>query len=309
MRNAFASSLVEYAQNDPKVVLLSGDIGNRLFDRYKQAFPKQFYNCGVAESNMISVAAGLALSGLKPIAYTISTFNLFRPYEQIRLDVCYHNLPVVLVGVGGGFSYGSLGGSHHCIEDIALMRTLPNMQVVCPADPLEVQALLPKLLDQNHPVYMRMGKKGEQELNTPIANCSWGSGMILTEGPDALLLSTGTILKEVLDAQKQLKEEGIDVTVAHFPWVKPLDTHLLNQLFTSFPTAIVCEEHLLASGFSSAITEHLQDSNQSIKLIRMGIKDRFSSPIGSRNFLLKQNQLDKDAIVNNVKHQLEVKTL
>lgn len=306
MRNAFAKALFEWTKNREEVVFLSGDIGNRLFDPYKEAFSHRFYNCGVAESNMISVAAGLALAGMRPIVYTIATFNLFRPYEQIRLDICYHHLPVFLVGVGGGFSYGKLGGSHHCIEDIALMRTLPNMQVICPADPYEVTRLFPLILEQASPVYMRLGKKGESHLYTSIDSCSWGKGMVLREGKDGLILSTGTLLSEVLIAYEQLKKEKIEVTVAHFPWVKPLDTSLLEQLFVQFDEAIVCEEHLKAGGFSSAIAEYLQDSNQKAHIIRMGISDRFSSPIGSQAYLLEQNQLSAKYIRQSVKKRQEL---
>src|SRR6185437_5126918 len=134
MRNAFADELTKLGRADPRVVMLSGDIGNRLFDKFKAACPDRFYNCGVAEANMMGVAAGMAMSGLKPVAYTITPFVTTRCLEQIRVDVCYHNVPVTVVSVGAGMAYASLGPTHHACEDIALLRALPNMKIVCPAD-------------------------------------------------------------------------------------------------------------------------------------------------------------------------------
>ena len=136
MRNAFAAEITALGKSDPSIVLLSGDIGNKLFDNYKAAQADRFFNCGVAEQNMVGVAAGMALSGLRPVVYTINSFLIGRSFEQIRLDVCYHNLPVVLVGVGGGLGYASLGPTHHSLEDVAILKSLPNLTILCPADPV-----------------------------------------------------------------------------------------------------------------------------------------------------------------------------
>lgn len=161
MRNAFAQELTALAAQNPQIVLLSGDIGNRLFDPFKAQCPNRFFNCGVAEANMASIAAGLAMCGLRPITYTIAPFNTTRCLEQIRDDICYHHVPVIIVGTGAGLSYASLGCTHHSCEDIAFLRSLPNMTVLCPADSMELRSLLRLAIQHPGPVYMRIGKTGE----------------------------------------------------------------------------------------------------------------------------------------------------
>ena len=159
MRNAFAEEITNLAQKDKKIVLLSGDIGNKLFDKFRAKFPHRFYNCGIAEACMTGVASGIAHLGLSPITYTIATFNTARCLEQIKLDICYPNLPVIIVGTGAGLSYASLGATHHSLDDIAFLRTIPNLNILCPSDPNEVKKLLKDALKMKGPVYLRLGKK------------------------------------------------------------------------------------------------------------------------------------------------------
>ena len=166
MRNAFAKAVTDLAQGNSHLVLLAGDIGNRMFDTFKDKYPTRFYNCGVAEAGMTGLAAGLAASGLLPITYTITPFNTLRCLEQIRDDVCYPDLPVILVGTGGGLSYANLGATHHSMDDIAAMRILPNMHVICPGDPVEVKLAVEAALDLKRPTYIRIGKKGEPIVHT-----------------------------------------------------------------------------------------------------------------------------------------------
>ena len=168
MRNAFAEAIAEAAATDKRVVLLSGDIGNRLFDAFKDKFPDRFYNCGVAEANMTSMAAGMAMCGLRPFTYTITPFATTRVMEQIRVDICYHNVPVAIVGTGSGLSYASLGPTHHSCEDVAFLRALPNMTVICPADAAEVRRAVAAVLEIAGPVYLRLGKKGEPTVHLDI---------------------------------------------------------------------------------------------------------------------------------------------
>jgi transketolase len=169
MRNNFADEITKLAQADKRVVLLSGDIGNKLFDGFKAKAPDRFLNCGVAEANMMGMAAGLAMSGMRPVVYTIAPFTTTRVMEQIRVDVCYHDVPVVIVGVGSGLGYASLGATHHSCEDMAMLRTLPNMSVLAPADPLEVRGVLRAALRHSGPSYIRMGKKGEPVLHREVS--------------------------------------------------------------------------------------------------------------------------------------------
>ena len=160
MRNAFARVMTDLSQERSDVCLLSGDIGNRMFDRYKEVAPSRFINCGIAEANMMSMAAGMALSGLRPVVYTITPFTTTRCLEQIRTGVAYHEAPVVIVGTGSGLSYAELGATHHSLEDLAILRSIPNLQVCAPVDSLELRAQLRQAITEGHPTYIRIGKKG-----------------------------------------------------------------------------------------------------------------------------------------------------
>ena len=186
MRNAFASEIAALADKDERVVLLMGDIGNRLFNDFRAAHPERFFNCGVAEANMTSMAAGMASCGLRPFTYTITPFATTRCLEQIRVDVCYHHLPVVVVGVGAGLSYASLGATHHACEDIAFLRALPGMIVVCPADPVEVRLAMRAVLAQDQPAYIRMGKKGEPVIHKSEPKFVLGKALVRAAGPGRL---------------------------------------------------------------------------------------------------------------------------
>lgn len=275
MRNALAEEIYCLAKEDARVVMLSGDIGNRLFDKYKESFPDRFFNCGVAEANMMGVAAGLALSGFRPIAYTITPFITYRCIEQIRVDVCYHNAPVIIVGVGAGLSYASLGASHHSCEDIAMMRSLPGMQVVCPADPWEVKSSLEAALHSNLPTYIRIGKKGEPKIHPSRPNLTIGHAIRIREGNDICVLSCGTVLPEVISAADNLANRH-EVAIYSFHSVKPLDAELLEHVFRSYALVVTVEEHSTVGGFGSAVAEWKCDqiSNQA-DLLRIGTKDEF----------------------------------
>ena len=257
MRNAFAQELVELAEEDERIVLLSGDIGNRLFDPYKEKFGDRFLNCGVAEANMIGVAAGLALKGFRPITYTIASFGTLRCLEQIRVDLCYHNLPVTIVGVGAGLSYASLGYTHHANEDIAILRSLPNMKVVCPSDPWETRSALRASLAQEGPTYLRLGKKGEPEIHSEKPHFEIGKGLPIQDGDDVCILSVGTVMPIVLEAAKALEAQGISVKVVSFHTVKPLDENLLSEMLRSSRLVLSVEEHSAIGGAGSAISEWL----------------------------------------------------
>ena len=209
MRNAFADEITKLSQSDPRVVLMSSDIGNRLFDRYKEAVPGRFFNCGIAEANMMGMAAGMAMSGYRPVVYTITPFTTTRCLEQIRVDVCYHEAPVIIVGTGAGLSYAQLGPTHHSCEDIALLRALPNMTVFCPADSVELRLGLRAALEQDRPVYIRIGKKGEPVLHDGEPPFELGKALTLRDGADVCLIGTGTIMPVLLAAASDLDAAGI----------------------------------------------------------------------------------------------------
>jgi len=284
MRNAFASEITKLAASDDRVVLLSGDIGNKLFDGYKQACPDRFFNCGVAEANMIGVAAGMALSGLCPVTYTIASFTTFRCFEQIRVDVCYHNLPVVIVGVGAGLAYAANAGTHHCCEDIAILRSLPHMTVVCPGDPLEVAPALRAALSLGGPVYLRLGKKGERKVHSAPPEFVIGKGIVVAEGQDVCLLSTGNTLALALDTAELLRKEGVSSRLVSMHTVKPLDTTLLEESFRRFPLVVTIEEHSVLGGLGGGVAEWVvdQETRPNARLLRVGTADAFMHEAGEQ---------------------------
>jgi transketolase len=284
MRNAFAKAVTELGDEYPELVMMAGDIGNRLFDKFKEKHPSRFYNCGVAEANMTGVASGLAASGLRPITYTITPFNTVRCLEQIRLDICYPNLPVIVVGTGSGLSYAGLGATHHSMEDIAILRTLPNMHVVCPADTVEVRLAVKAALRQGRPTYIRLGKKGEPLVHQSDPVFEIGRGIVMREGSDVAILSVGAMLDTALKSADQLQQAGVSTEVISLHTVKPLDDQLLSALFADKKLVVVLEEHGLTGGAGSAVLEWGNAKRVALdKLVCIGAPDRFLSACGDQD--------------------------
>jgi transketolase len=306
MRNAFADELTKLGDEDARVVMLSGDIGNRLFDKFKATHPSRFFNCGVAEANMMGVAAGMAMNGLRPVAYTITPFVTTRCLEQIRTDVCYHEAPVTIVAVGAGLAYSGLGPTHHACEDISFLRSIPNMVVICPGDAFEVRAALRASMQQEHPVYIRMGKKGEPVVHGgPIANFQIGKAIPVSEGKDVCLLSTGNMLPEVMEAAHILKEKGISAQVVSFHTVKPLDKTYLKEAFDHFRLVATIEEHSLIGGFGGAVSEWLADTRTSNRnFLRFGTPDAFFKKSGEQEYAREMLGLSAHQIAEKIAHAL-----
>lgn len=305
MRNAFASEITDIARYNRRVILLSGDIGNRLFDSFKSYNNDQFFNCGIAEANMMGLASGMAHCGLRPVVYTIAPFLTARCYEQIKIDVCYHNVPVIIVGVGGGLSYSELGATHHSCDDIALMRLLPNMTVICPADVYEVRSALREALRQNGPVYIRLGKRGEPLVHDQSPNFILGKGIIVRRGNDVCLLGTGNILPSVVEASLKLNECGISAQVVSLHTIKPLDTDLLADVFSRFRVVAFIEEHGLLGGGSSSIAEWLVDlPPQKGKFVRIGVADKFFYEAGRQNYARAYFGLTAEKIAEKVMKEI-----
>ncbi len=301
MRNAFADEILNLALEDERIVVLSGDIGNRLFDKFKAAMPERFYNCGVAEANMISLAAGLASSGLRPVCYTITPFVTTRCLEQIKLDVCYHEMPVTIVGTGSGLSYSALGSTHHSFEDIAIMRTLPGMRVHAPADAPELRHILRETFRQDAPAYLRIGKKGEPVLtaNTAYQLDRW---QCLRVGGDVIILSCGTILAEVLAAADLLSARGIQTAVWNCASIKPLDIEFLATL--PMVPIFTVEEHSVLAGFGSAVAEVLAELPAAPRLRRLGIPDTFLHDTGEQYESRAHCGIDAEGIVRSLEAAL-----
>ena len=285
MRNAFADEITKLAVKNKNIVLLSGDIGNRLFDKFKTKQPNRFYNCGVAEQNMTGVAAGLSMSGLLPLTYTIAQFCTTRCLEQIRTDLAYHELPSIIVAVGGGLSYAGLGPTHHACEDISFLKSIPNMKVLCPADPNEVRLTLREAIKTKGPVYLRLGKKGEVNIEF-LKNYKFqiGQAYQLTYGKNLAILSTGTILEETIKVFNSLKKNNIEASLFHFPTVKPLDQIKLNYISENFSFVVTVEEHSIIGGFGSSIAEWFVDNQRSNKILRIATPDTFYKKSGSQTY-------------------------
>lgn len=282
MRNAFVEKITKMAQEDERIILLSGDIGNTLFDDFKEHTPKQFYNCGIAEQNMIGVAAGLAMKGFKPICYTIAPFLISRPYEQIKIDVCYHNLPVILVGVGTGLSYAGNGSTHNSLEDIAILRTLPNLTILAPGDSYEVEAMLPKMMECKGPVYFRMGKAGEPKVHSQVPNFNINEPILIRNGykPKVTLLAVGNMLPLAVEIGKSLNNENVNNEIYSVGTIKPL-----NEKFLASKESLIVtiEEHSKLGGYGSAVAEFLVELGKSNLLI-CGAEDKFLKESADQNY-------------------------
>lgn len=300
MRDAFAKEVTELGAKDPRLVMLSGDIGNRLFEKFKAACPGRFFNCGVAEADMIGVAAGLAADGLRPVAYTIVPFVTARCLEQIRVDLCYHKLPAVIVGVGGGLSYASLGATHHSCEDIAWLRSLPNMTVVCPGDAVETRLALRAALKLDGPCYIRLGKKGEPVVHAKPPRFKLGRAIPLRKGRDFCLLSTGNMLPAAVAAG-----ELLGAAVYSFHTVKPLDAALLRGAFAAYKVVATVEEHSVIGGLGGAVAEWASARPRTkARLVRIGTPDEFLHAEGGQEEARKLWGLTPKAIARKVRAAL-----
>lgn len=300
MRNAFADEVTKLARQDPRLILLSGDIGNKLFDPLKQLDSNRFLNCGIAEGNMMGVAAGMALSGLRPIVYTITPFVTTRCFEQIRVDVCYHKAPVIIVGTGSGLSYADLGPTHHSLEDIAILRTLPGMRVVAPCDANELRSVLSAAILDNFPTYIRIGKKGEEEIFLEPPNLHIGKSIIIKPGVDLALISTGTLMGETIRASELLKLRGLSAEVVSMHTIKPLDFEYLNSAIVKFKHIVTIEEHGLIGGLGGAVSEWCAREHKNINHIMIGTPDEFMVENGSQEYARKKYGLTSEGIVKKI---------
>jgi transketolase len=284
MRNTFAEELTSLAKQDTRVVLLSGDIGNKLFDKFKAVDPSRFYNCGVAEANMMGVAAGMALSGLRPVVYTITPFTTTRCFEQIRVDACYHKAPVVIVGTGSGLSYAELGPTHHSLEDLAILRTLPGMRVLAPCDTTELRLALRAALHEDGPVYIRIGKKGEPDIHLQSPDFRIGKAIVVRGGTDIALIAAGTIMPEVVKAADLLAECGISAEVVSFHSVKPLDQAYLENTCRRLKLIATIEEHSRIGGLGGAVAEWRASRREAPLQVTFGTDDEFMHEVGSQDY-------------------------
>lgn len=300
MRNAFSDALVAAATADPRVLLLTGDHGYALFDPFRKACPDQYINCGVAEQNMVGVAAGLAKAGFRPVVYGLAAFVPIRVLEQIKIDVCYENLPVILIGDGAGLVYSHLGTSHQSTEDIACTRSIPELTVLSPADRFEMTASMALAFRSESPVYLRMGKSDRGDVHPNPVQMQAGEMLQVRKGAARIaLLATGSMVKTALD----LAEHGLDAEVWSVPAIKPLASHQLREIASRVDKVITLEEHSVSGGLGSTITECMAEIHP-LSVHRIGVEDRFSASCGSWEHLIKEHRIDLDHI--NAKVQIIV---
>lgn len=300
MRTAFVRALTAAAAADERIMLLTGDLGFKLFDDFAARYPGRFLNVGVAEATMAGVATGLALEGRRPFMYSIATFATLRCYEQIRNDVCYHEAPVTIVGVGGGYSYGANGPTHHALEDIAIMRALPSMTVVCPADPAETEAAVRAILGHAGPVYLRLGRAGEPAVHPGPVDFRIGESLRVRDGDDAALLSTGNTLALAVAASERLAARGVRARVVSMPTVKPLDVRAVEDAVRRTRTVAALEEHTTVGGFGSAVAEHVAGLGVPTPLLRFGAPDEFAHACGDQAFHRERCGLTANAVAEGV---------
>ncbi|MFZ5644537.1 MAG: transketolase family protein [Bacillota bacterium] len=292
MRNAYLSALYELAKEDPRVFALVADNGAIVYDKFREKFPNQFINFGISEANMVTVAAGLASCGKIPFAYTIIPFLTMRAYEQVRNDACLQKRNVKLVGIGAGFVYSTLGPTHHAIEDVAIMRVLPNMTVISPASPLEAQKATVAAARIDGPVYLRLGTTKEPEIYENDYVFHVGRGVTLAEGKDLTIIATGSIVFDALQAVSFLNEKGISTRLINLHTIKPIDKEIILQAVEETGAILTVEEHSVIGGMGSAVAELLQENGCfNVVFQRMGLNDCFCTGYGSHQYLKEINHL------------------
>jgi len=300
MRNTFADTLTGCAAKDRKLMLLTGDLGFSVLERFRDSFPDRFLNMGISEANMIGAASGLALGGMKPYVYSIIPFATMRCFEQVRNDVCYQDADVKIVGVGGGLAYGTLGPTHHAREDIALMTSLPNMTVVCPGDPIETELLTKLSVSHQGPMYIRLGRGGDPVIHQSRPDVEIGKGIMVKEGNDATIIATGNILPNALAATKILEEKKMKVRLISMHTVKPLDADIIRKAAKETDALFTVEEHSAINGLGSAVGDALHAQGSKAMFRKIGLKDRFEQVVGNHEYLRQANGLSPEQISSAV---------
>ena len=300
MRDAFVKVLTEEAQHNADIMLMVGDLGFGVVAAFGDTYPRQFLNCGVAEQSMVGIAAGMAAAGRRPFVYSIANFPTLRPLEQIRNDVCYHNLGVTIVSVGAGLAYGSLGYTHHAVEDMAILRSLPGMRVYSPADAMECRAAVREILADPSPAYLRLGKNKEPLMHEAEPNLSSGAPLLIRDGSDVTLIAAGPIVLQALAVADALASEGVSVRVMTCPVIKPLNAEAVAS--AAVGTGIVTlEEHTLLGGFGSAVLEGFAIRGIRIPVLPLGLEDKATHIIGEQEWIRERAGLATSHVIDQVR--------
>lgn len=302
MRDAFVKAAMTLAEKDKNVYLITGDLGFGVLKPFWEAFPKQFINAGIAEQAMTGVAAGLAKEGKTVFTYSIGNFPTLRCLEQIRNDCAYHDLNVKIVCVGGGFTYGPLGMSHHATEDIAIMRALPGVVVAAPADAKQATALTNAIYKHQGTCYLRLGRGGEADASVSVPNDILSSAIKLESGSAAAIFFTGALYAEAKAAAEMLKAQGVNAAIYSFPVIKPIDTETIKNCAKNYRTIVTVEEHNIVGGFGSAVCEVVAEINErTVNVVRIGLNDVYSVVVGSQQYLKEEYHITAQAIADAVR--------
>lgn len=297
MRDHFVKTMLQIAEGDPRIMLLTGDLGFGVLVDYWTRLPKQFLNVGVAEQNLTGLATGLALEGRIVFTYSIANFPILRCLEQIRNDASYHEANVKIVAIGGGFSYGPLGMSHHATEDIAVMRALANITVVSPCCFWETEEATKAIVETPGTMYLRLDKASAGRTNNGDEVFELGKARVLRNGTDITVVATGGIMEEVLSAAEKLASSGVEARVISVHTIKPLDTQTLQAAAMETGGMVVVEEHSVVGGLASAIAEELLESGHAPKTFaRIGLRAGYTTIVGSQRYLRGQYGMDAIAI-------------
>ncbi len=286
MRSAFVKKLIELANKYNDLYLITADTGFRVLDEFKDLFPDRYLNIGISEANMIGVAAGLTLSGKIVFVYGIVPFVTMRCFEQIRIDLCYQNLPVKLIGIGQGLTYGSAGATHQSIEDIAIMNCLPNMTIVCPGDPVETEKAVESSIEVKGPLYLRLGKSGEKIIHSAqLSAFKIGKGIRLYGGKDIAIIATGNMLETAVNVYEILKQKNIFAELISMHTIKPLDVDLIVEISKRCKIIVSIEEHNFIGGLGSRIADVITDKKLAVNLKKFALPDKYVVVVGEQDYL------------------------
>ena len=298
MRNMFADTFYEAGTREKRLAVVVADISPAgSIQKFREDFPERFINTGVSEQIMIGMCAGMALRGLRPFAYTIATFTLFRPFEFVRDDLCYQNLPVTVVGIGGGVTYSTLGGTHHAMEDVAVAGAIPNLTIIAPCDPDETKAATLWCVEQTRgPVYLRLGKAGEPNLTEHAEPWSFGKLRYLQKGDDVCIFSYGPIMKLALQVKEYCEQKGKSVSLISVHTLKPLDRDGIAAALARHKQAVVIEESVPRGGLAGQVKEVACDERVDCRIDAFTLRDEFIHCYGSHADLLAAHGLDLQTI-------------
>ncbi|MBC8505768.1 MAG: 1-deoxy-D-xylulose-5-phosphate synthase [Anaerolineales bacterium] len=305
MRGTFIKTLIDLASNDPRIMLLTGDLGYMAVEPFRDKFPHRFVNVGVAEQNLVGIATGLAESGFIPFVYSIGTFASLRPYEFIRNGPILHELPVRIVGVGGGFEYGLNGITHYALEDIGIMRVQPEIVVIAPADFEQTRNALLATWDLPGPIYYRIGKDDRSIVRGLDGRFDLGKPQHIRSGADALILTTGSISLEVVKAADLLEEDGISNEVVVVASFNPPPVNCLSSVLMEFPIAFTVEAHYISGGLGSLISEIIAENNINCQLVRCAVTSIPRGISGSQEFMNESYKISGAEIARRIVKELK----